>query len=66
MVCDVGKRYGGMKRVEKWKKERIWEVGDDKIKENENIFKEISFKILLFVWKVYLCAQNIAILDAIL
>lgn len=51
MVCDVGKRYGGMKRVEKWKKERIWEVGDDKIKENENIFKEISFKILLFVWK---------------
>lgn len=51
MVCDVGKRYGGMKRVEKWKKERIWEVGDDKMKENENIFKEISFKILLFVWK---------------
>lgn len=51
MLCDVGKRYGGMKRVEKWKKERIWEVGDDKMKENENIFKEISFKILLFVWK---------------
>ena len=51
MLCDVGKRYGGMKRVEKWKKERIWEVGDDKMKENENIFKEISFKILLFIWK---------------
>lgn len=51
MVCDVGKRYGGMKRVEKWKKERIGEVGDDKMKENENIFKEISFKILLFIWK---------------
>lgn len=32
-------------------KERIWEVWDDKMKENENIFKEISFKILLFVWK---------------
>lgn len=51
MLCDVGKRYGGMKRVEKWKKERIWEAWVDKMKENENIFKENSFKILLFIWE---------------
>lgn len=66
MLCDVGKRYGGMKRVEKWKKERIWEVGDDKMKEMKIFLKKFLLKFFYLFGKMYLCAQNITILDAIL
>lgn len=48
------------------KKERIWEVGDDKMKEMKIFLKKFLLKSFYLSGKVYLCAQNITILEAIL